>query len=412
MNNYNLLNLLDNEQNLDELTKLNNFGFFKLNYSNYLSLYPNSRLIFIDFENLKDLNTSFGHEGGNLCFVSFGEILKKIFLNSLLSRKHGDEFLILTNFSYEEIEEKFSLCQKMIKEHFNSKKIPIIYNFNAGIVDATFDLEESIDKADITMYNAKSQKLNYIKFDSNVYETNQKGKAFINQIDTMLVLNALTLSSQRVFKNNMVPTDIIDIYSRNQDHKSIFMGNNLSLLQKNIRLRKLDYHNLEKIISKENENSDNKMIINIHSQSVVNLDQFFFDYIIKYKTKFKNFILCIIINDFSGDFDNLYKNINFLNKIGFTIALSSLDFNQNNPILNIWRDIDVSYIKINRQCWKKAQSDFKTSTLLKSVLSSFDQNKTNPIFMRVETEEEINYISTITDKAFLIGNALEEEKPF
>ena len=51
----------------------------------------------------------------------------------------------------------------MIKEHFNSKKIPIIYNFNAGIVDATFDLEESIDKADITMYNAKSQKLNYIK---------------------------------------------------------------------------------------------------------------------------------------------------------------------------------------------------------------------------------------------------------
>ena len=65
-------------------------------YSKKRDMYFQTTVVFIDLDNFKYYNDTFGHEAGDLLIQKFGELLRKVFRKvDFISRFGGDEFVAL-----------------------------------------------------------------------------------------------------------------------------------------------------------------------------------------------------------------------------------------------------------------------------------------------------------------------------
>ena len=398
----------------DFLTGLSNMRFFTLNYSVFLENNREAKLIFLDFTNLKGINSDFGHEGGDQCFRSFGMVLKQIFPDCITTRKSGDEFLILTNSSYEEIAEKFALCQKMIQNHFILGTVPIAYGFNAGVVPAEHGINSTLEKADITMYHAKNNKNFFEFFNPDIYEEVKRREGYIKSLDIQIDSNLLTLATSRVGTLNKEFANISDVYTRDDTGQSIFVGERYEVLRNASRLRKIDYINLKNIILSEKVPDSEKLIINLHSQTLTNKNQPFQDFISALynvaSNNFDNYILSINVGDFSGNFSELIKNVLLLKELGFGLTLSDINLKTGNPLINIWAETGADFVKISPACWQTAKENDRFKALLKHYIVAFLECDTTPIFMQVENDNDADFIGAFSDKSLVAGNFIGSEQ--
>lgn len=151
----------------DELTSLYNRYYFNqaasqefLKATRYS--YPLS-VAFLDIDNFKQINDSYGHHIGDLVLKDFADaILSQIRNSDMAFRYGGEEFIIL--FSHTSLEDALIVVQR-IKE-FLSKKDglsvldkKVRYTFSAGIacLEQGEDIYELVEKADKKMYEAKQK---------------------------------------------------------------------------------------------------------------------------------------------------------------------------------------------------------------------------------------------------------------
>ncbi len=151
----------------DELTYLYNRYYFNLMATQeFLKAtrygYPLS-VAFLDIDNFKQINDSYGHHIGDLVLRDFADaIVSHIRRSDMAFRYGGEEFVIL--FSHTTLKDALSVVQR-IKE-FLSKKDglsvldkKIRYTFSAGIacLEQEKDIYELVEKADKKMYEAKQK---------------------------------------------------------------------------------------------------------------------------------------------------------------------------------------------------------------------------------------------------------------
>ncbi len=406
--------LHDNSKCLDLITKLNNMNFFMEQYANYLNKYPNSNLIFFDFNKFKKINDEFSHHEGDACLASFGKILKAVFPNSLLTRKHGDEFLALTNNNISELPAQFEKCKKLIISDYEAGLLPLAYGFNAGIVPADEDMEETIQKADAMMYEAKKRDTNYFNYDEIVYNAMVTDKGFLKKTSQAITSDQLPLASRVVYQTNRIPTDIIDVYTKDLENNKLFTEQRLNLLEKSGNLKKLDYLNLRKIILSSSVPYGKKIIINIYANSLFNVTNPFPRFIATLASVMKgnpeDFIVCVNVSDFKEKHSALVEQINLISRYGFEVALSGFELNESNPFLCIWPQVNIKYIKIGPALWKTARENKKYYSFLNHNVQAFLENDTVPIFMKIENEEELTFIKNISKEALFEGNLADKEK--
>ncbi len=152
---------------LDTLTKISNRrGFLALaRHSINLCLRQGipASLVFMDLNDFKPINDTFGHAEGDLALLAFATQMKTAFRNSdVFARLGGDEFVVLlTNASKafgEQVLEGFS---KSIEKYNQEAKRGYNLSFSHGIVE--FDparhkgIDELLADGDALMYHAKQQ---------------------------------------------------------------------------------------------------------------------------------------------------------------------------------------------------------------------------------------------------------------
>ena len=153
----------------DSLTGLYNRRYFDMIFSNELSRakrgqYPIS-LIFIDIDNFKFINDTYGHPAGDDFLIYVGNTLKKSILraNDTVFRLGGDEFAaILSNMVSDEV---FAFCS-VIQDAFNKNNIYQNVTLSMGIISISslnsLDHQSIITAADKTLYQAKKEGKNKI----------------------------------------------------------------------------------------------------------------------------------------------------------------------------------------------------------------------------------------------------------
>jgi diguanylate cyclase (GGDEF)-like protein len=151
----------------DELTGLNNLRGFHLLAEQALRLSQRSKLpfsvLYIDLDNLKQINDTLGHQTGSAFLVETSEILRTTFREAdVLGRIGGDEFAIAGQFGKSAIasanERLEACCAAKNAEAGRSYAL----SFSVGYVTSDEADQETLDellmRADEAMYTVKRSK--------------------------------------------------------------------------------------------------------------------------------------------------------------------------------------------------------------------------------------------------------------
>ncbi len=158
----------------DPLTGLANRTFLKEQLKSFMSLAKrhNKKLafIFIDLDNFKIINDTFGHENGDKLLIEIASRLKKTIRSSdIVARIGGDEFVIVLNDikNKNEVEKVLTKLKNVLKTPIKILNNNIEITFSAGVCiypDDTKDLNEIFQFADIAMYESKKLGKNRFAF--------------------------------------------------------------------------------------------------------------------------------------------------------------------------------------------------------------------------------------------------------
>lgn len=147
----------------DSLTRLFSSNYYHKQEKRLNELYDSSIGVIIgDLDNLKKINDSLGHAGGDRLLINFGNLLKReVNTDTVVARYGGDEFVILMeNTSEENVKKLYFGLKQSIKE-FNkiNQTMPIEVSIGWAYSPTSLGVVEKIFKiADDMMYENKFNK--------------------------------------------------------------------------------------------------------------------------------------------------------------------------------------------------------------------------------------------------------------
>lgn len=163
-------------------------------------------LYFIDLDNFKNVNDSFGHSFGDTVLIDIGDRLANtVGDNAIVARLGGDEFAIIMNES-EQLEQIDAFARGLLKKletSFKEKDIDIHLTTSIGVAiypDHALSFEELLKNADTAMYKAKKQGKNqYVIFDQSMNQEFYKKIAMESNLRSALDCNEIFLYYQPVY---------------------------------------------------------------------------------------------------------------------------------------------------------------------------------------------------------------------
>ena len=395
----------------DSLTGIFNEDYLKKNYQSYLDKHPNSNFIMIDFEKFKSINDTFGHNVGDDYLRTFAKILENNFKDSLVVRLHGDEFVILTNYSEDYIDEIFGLCDQKISLAVLEGKIPIVFGYNAGSVKAEHSINGTKEKADFMMYHAKKNHLRYQRFLPSILQEKERQDGFFAEIDFALKDDAFSYTTRQLFCRDSVGQNIFQIYTKGKDGNSIFDNGRYDILKNTSKLLQFDIHNIQQLLERS-DFSSHKIIITIDYKSLISMPDFIIYLSVLKKVSnldLDNIILSIDLNGLEfANYKKVIESIINLKGLGIAVRLDKFDSTIGDEI---WEETDVNYIKIASNYWKRSMNNLKIASSLKSKIEVFNSCRITPVFEFIEQDEELEFLKKITpDDTLFSGNYFSNEK--
>lgn len=145
----------------DSLTGLPNRFLFVNDLRTALINSHNGSLIFMDIDDFKLVNDTFGHDYGDLLLVIFSQLINSCIKDlGKLYRLSGDEFIILIN-KYNSYNKLSELCYHIfnyLKKPFEVKGDKIYITISMGITlfpEDSHDINELYKYADLALYHSK-----------------------------------------------------------------------------------------------------------------------------------------------------------------------------------------------------------------------------------------------------------------
>ena len=168
MDRNNLIQRLESDSLEDALTGLYNRRGFLTIGKEYLNLSARNKsrmhLLFLDMDNLKQINDTFGHAAGDEAIIRSAEVIKSVFRGSdVKGRLGGDEFAVFPIASSSQgLKAAINRFRDKIAEFNRSGISPFTLSFSSGV--SGFDpenpstIEELLARADKRMYEEKRRK--------------------------------------------------------------------------------------------------------------------------------------------------------------------------------------------------------------------------------------------------------------
>ena len=404
--NKNLLKTQENLIHYDNLTNLPNRRLLIRDINSLIYLNEPFYLGFGDLDNFKNLNDILGHTVGDNYLRDISKRFHNITSDSLkIYRWGGDEFIFL--FKLKTKKETISYLDDV----YNTFKKPITIketNYNVsmsiGVVNYPVHgktIDGLIKRADIVMYDIKSQQKNTygffedkylenlrreVNFENNLYEYSIEDLEVYLQpivsIKTNEIVGFEALSRMFDKEGNLINTaEMIKVYERKGD---IFK------LDKYIVEKACQYSViLSKEFGKEYFISFNISPITLSEDYICFLKEM----IVKYKIKPLNFVIEIIETTGFKDIDESVLLLNKLRKLGFRIAMD--DFGMGYSSLSYITRLPLSLIKIDRDFIHNYQTNEFDKLLIFTIRDISNSLKIEIIVEGIETEEQLRFLKEI-----------------
>lgn len=157
----------------DALTNLLNMEAFNMTLTEQIRKSGRdkfSAVFFIDLDDFKGVNDTYGHEIGNQLLQAFSKrLLHNLRKADIISRHGGDEFVgILTDLeSPKKVESIIAKLLKILSAPYRFEKVSCTVGVSIGVSlfpNDAIDANELIDRADQAMYQAKQSGKNTFRF--------------------------------------------------------------------------------------------------------------------------------------------------------------------------------------------------------------------------------------------------------
>ncbi len=138
----------------------------------YKRLGTDFAIIFFDIDHFKNVNDTYGHEGGDVILKTFASLILKLTRDiDIVGRYGGEEFVVAIHYkNIEELEKYITRIKSVVtKNKFIYKEHKVSITFSAGIElrSNTFSIDETINNADKLLYKAKKTGRDKIIFWNN-----------------------------------------------------------------------------------------------------------------------------------------------------------------------------------------------------------------------------------------------------
>jgi len=384
----------------DTLTDLPNRHMFKEELSLTLHsaklLKKPFTLLFVDLDNFKEVNDTYGHEAGDILLQTIAKRFSKVVRNQdVVSRLGGDEFTIILK-GMNEKDKINQIVKKIIEEankpiQINDKvKVNVSASVGIYIFNPEDTIEDIIANADIAMYKAKqSGKNRFIYYDNSMKKevTHKltlkqelinafKNKEFINFIQP--IINAKI--------QQIVGGEVLLRWKHN--NTLIPPANFLEVLENINLIVDVTYWQIEDVIKKFKNYQNIFLSFNLGPKL---LNEEILEFIKKIKNnKIPKIYFEITENGIITNIKKAKKILNDLSKLGIKISLD--DFGTGYSSLAYIREFDFDNLKIDKIFVNKITSSTKDYKLFKSIIEMAKILDMKVVIEGVETKEEFELI--------------------
>ncbi len=390
---------IEKERDSDVLTGLLNRRGFLNSIDKVYDSCKNGSLFMIDVDNLKLINDLYGHEFGDLYLKSIGSFILGIaekHKNLLVSHISGDEFVLFL-YDYQSNDEVRKLADELkeaekVYVNFKGKEIYISFSCGVYLIEKGVDFEESRNRADFAMYEAKRLGKNKIVFfDQNESEKYHKENILGDELNEIITNKLLDYAYQPIVS---IKTGEVLGYEALMRPKIEGMSplKVVEAAKKYNRLYDIEYLTLFNAAKKYKESkTDKKIFINSISSQILS-DIAWDDFIKDNESILDKLVIEIIEEDFSEN-AILKKKTGILEKnhISYAIDDYGTGFNSISMIL----DFSPKYIKIEGSLIRGIDKDEKKKQLTRTIVSYCKVNGIQVVAEAVETIEELKYVKSI-----------------
>ena len=405
-------------RNKDLLLKQSNL----IHYDNLTTL-PNRRLLtkdvnklliggevfylgFGDLDNFKNLNDILGHSVGDVYLKDIAKRFEAIINDKLkIYRWGGDEFIFLmSSKNRKETRQLINSIYRVFEDPITIKETNYYVSISIGIVNFPLQgktMDDLIKRADIVMYDIKSQKKNTYGFFEDKYLDNLQ-----REVDFENKVNSYSLKDFEVFLQPVLYTENQEVYGFeglirlfDENNQLVNTQELIKVFERKGEISKLDEYVFEEVCKhslklKEEFNKDFSYSFNI---SPITLSKDFLRFlkktIKKYEINPEHFVMEIIETLGFKDFDESLLLLEELKTLGFRIAMD--DFGMGYSSLSYITKLPLSIIKIDRHFVHNYQTnefDRMIMLTIKDISKSLD---IEIIVEGIETTEQLDFIKEI-----------------
>lgn len=359
-------------------------------------------VFFIDVDNFKILNDTFGHGFGDKILIDIGKRFTALVGNDkFIARLGGDEFIILLK----DINDK-EIIDNIVNEiissfektfHIEEKEFYLTISIGVTLYPKDGDnLDELLKNADTAMYKAKdSGRARYVYFEKNMNEKSFEKMQMQNKLRNAIEKNELVLYYQPKvdLKNNEIIEYEALIRWVSPDYGFVPPDRFIGIAEESGLISKLGAWVFEKAceFSKKINNNLEKDIIVSVNVSVVELMNA--NYISTIKKIFEKIevdpkLIGIEITETAlmESFETNEAILNELIELGIQVSLD--DFGTGYSSLNYLKKIPTNILKIDKSFVDDIKNDEIDETIIKAIIEIAHKLNLEVVAEGVETEEQ------------------------
>jgi len=364
-------------------------------------------LVYVDFDEFKDINDSLGHAIGDIFLVEKSKGLQtSLGEKNTICRIGGDEFLILIeDISDDDLEVLAESVNQEVTRELNIEGNSLRCTSSIGIVclpkDAT-TYEQAVQRADIAMYRSKHAGKNQFQFYDKTMETNvQRRYAIQNRLLTALLEKEFSIALQPIV--DVASGNIVGAEALARWQHSVFGTISpiefIPIAESSGTIDELSRFVLDQTCSVltiiQKTQPDFYISINISPMQLRN-ESFFEEYrkvvdrfnLAPSSLKFEITESHIIERDPIFD-----ANIRKIRDSGIGLLLD--DFGTGYSNLSHMQKMNFETIKIDRSFIFACYKDMDTKTLLRSITAMAEQLKVDIVAEGIEDEHELHEVKLL-----------------
>ncbi|MBQ6815215.1 MAG: EAL domain-containing protein [Lachnospiraceae bacterium] len=377
-------------------------------YEHYSMLSHNStiHMMFIDIDNFKRVNDTYGHSEGDKLLCSVSNLLTTIMEDQRVYRIGGDEFIVMVDGSVAEgdLIEKVETILDTLHDMDFRKDILSLISLSIGIVfeqNNSQMLDEVLNKCDSAMYQAKIDGKNRYVLYRALEKEMETNRLFESEMETALATGQFKVFLQpkvNMLNSKLEGAEALARWVHPQDGVRAPIQF-IPLFEKNGFIIRLDLFIFEEVCRIKNswKGTDLEHLKVSANMSRLHLYQRDFPDVLKGIADKYDIPTCeleieITESTFFKDTGELIRMVESLEYNGFSVSID--DFGSGYSALNMLKDIPVETIKIERNFLRLSSNDLRGKKVIKNIIIMCKELKLNIVAEGVETKEHIEFLTS------------------